>query len=420
MSEEAHVEAVARAARHHLSASRRYIAQHCLWWARPEVVLDPRSSSDAASLGSALHRAAELGQDGEEVDLAAVALQYGLSKQQTEELRDLFDQWFCWWTLQHAGRSWCSEVALAYDPLTDAARALPSQGARDYSRATPDEICGTLDLLVVDLDGAENVDLKTGRGSHSVQDHLLQLEHGAVAMARIHGLDEVTVKTAHVTPAGVLVTRRTLDVFALDAAALTMRDELRRIPTAQPNPGDHCGWCPAKGSCPETLRLVQQVLGDVSVDVPITDPVDSQPVARALLDGLPRVEAWVKARRKLLEDFAKREPVDLLDGRRWGSVEKRGYEDFDLSVVGAVEFLRDVLGVAADVAIEVDTNKSAIQRALRRLLASRPESKRGDAGTMERLILQRLRELGALVRGKPYQKFEIIKASKSEEQEEDE
>ena len=301
-------------------------------------------------------------------------------------------------------------MPVAFDGQTDTARELPSGGQRDYSAATDDELPGTVDQHVVDELGAVVLDLKTGRGPHTVAAHLHQLEHGAVALARMHGLDEVRIVVAHVTPDGVVVDERVLDALDLEAAAQAMTSELARIPTAEPVDGMHCRWCPARGICPKTTALVAEVLSEAvpARRLPLVGAIEDDETARALLEGLPLLEAWVDDRWKQLKTYAERGAVSLGNGKAWGKVEKPGREKIDLTVKGAIDAINTALGPAAEVALEVETSKSAIERGVRKQLAGEGGGKRGDLGKRKDAILETLRTLGALKRGASFTAFETF------------
>ncbi len=406
---------------HHYSASKREIGAWCLYWARPDVILPPREASAAADLGTALHegaseeaepdfeRFAELVASGD-TSPESLAERYRLSAGAAKRLVDLVDAWRAWWPTYNGGRAWRAEVPFAFDGQTDTARELPSQGQRDYSAATDDELPGTVDQHVVDEHGAVILDLKTGRGPHRLADHVRQLEHGAVVLARMHGLDEVRIVVAHVTPDGVVVDERVLDAFDLEAAAQAMTAELARIPTAEPVDGTHCRWCPARGICPKTTALVAEVLPGALPErrLPLVGAVEDDETARAFIEGLPLLEAWVDDRWKQVRAYAERGAVPLGSGRVWGKVEKPGREKVDLEVKGAIDAINEALGPAAEVALEVETSKSAIERGVRKQLAGEGGGKRGDLGKRKEAILEALRKLGALKRGAPFTVFEAF------------
>lgn len=402
------------APRHHLSFSRRWLARLCLYWARPEVAIDPRVPNGPADVGTATHSCVE----DDSLSAADAAAAQGLEGADAQRVADLVDAWRREAPAIFEDEPWQHEVAVAYDVESGEARVLPSSGKhRDYSSARPTEVVGTLDLVLVDpVNGyVINADVKTGYKRAVVEDHLPQLAAGAVALIKVHGGESADVAILHVAPEGVRQDWKTLDHFDLAVTASEMRDEVRGIPTSVPKPGDHCKWCPAKLSCPETHRTVEEVLSVVApsvVRLPLAGAPASDEEARLLLGALPLIEAWVENRRNALKAYADTKPIDLGDGRRWGKIERNGKETFDLQEA-AVAVLREKLGDAFGVAVSYETSKAAIERAVRRVTAG----KRGVTGKMRDEVLAALREVGALKAGKPYVVFDEIKTKSDTETE---
>lgn len=398
--------ALPRITRHHLSFSRRWLAKSCLWWARPEVVLDPRTSSEPAAVGTATHACVE--KPGLSPEEAAAA--EGLTGVAVERVVDLVTAWRREWPeMRGSVNGWANEVAVAFDAATGEARILPSPGGhRDYSSATPTEVTGTLDLVGTCFDGSMvNADLKTGRKLATVEDHLPQLEAGAVALARVYALDTVNVAIAHLSPDGIAWDERTLDAFDLAMAADAMADEVRRIPTSVPKPGTHCDWCPAKLSCPETLARVEEVLPvehtGGRVRLPITGAPASDEEAAALYTAVRVLQAWAEGRWAVLRQYVDTRPLPLPDGTMWGKIERNGKETFDLSSL-AFEVLGKHLGDAYEGVVSHDTSKAAIERAIRKLT----DGKRGELGKRKQALYTELRAIGAMKSGKPYVVYDTI------------
>lgn len=406
---------------HHLTASR--LPMTCLWWARPDVTLDPRTTNPAAQFGSCLHKAAECYVSGQVLDLDVLAERYEVASYQRAELHDVFDSFREWWDRFHATRfdcdpsaEWECEVAFAFDATTWKARRLPSKGERDYSARAPTEVAGTVDLCLVDPVNRRGIviDLKTGRGSHALADHREQLEHGALCLAQVHHLDEVVIAVAHVHAHGVLVDPQTVDDLDLGAVGLRLSEKLGGLPHEKPKPSPRdCRYCPGKGSCPVTLAAVEAAAADGGIDLPavLAGPVADQDHARKLLDVLPRIEAWVGVQRKHLEVFAKAEPVVLDERRRWGAVEKPGRDRIDLTVEGSLAILSDALGSFGEKAVDMTTTKAALERAVRAQLAAEHANKRGALKARMDALLAQLRAAGALARGAPYTVFEAYETT---------
>jgi hypothetical protein len=410
--------------RHHLTASR--LPMTCLWWARPEVVLDPRTTSDAAQFGSCTHKAVEHYVSGTVVDLDVLAEKYGIPSHLRAELHDTFDAFREWWDVWGRARlalspeaKWRCEVPFAFDPATWTARKLPTEGERDYAACSPTEVPGTVDLVAVDPRRAVVVDIKTGRGQHTLVEHQDQLLHGALCVGRTYGVREVTIVVAHVTARGVAVDERTLDEWDIDSVGLGLSARVYHLPSAVPVPSTKdCHFCPGKGSCPVTLAAVEAAAADDNVELPavLAGPVTDQAHARKLFDVLPRLEAWVDVQRRHLQAYAKASPIDLGDGRCWGVVEKPGREAIDLAVKGALPALSQALGDLAEKAVEMSTTKAALERAVRAKLVEEHVTGRGAIKTRMDALLKRLRELGALKKGAGYTVFEAYETSAAEKE----
>lgn len=401
--------------RHHLSASRIGVARRCLWWARPDVVLPERETTEASELGTALHEAAEEHAEDLEEDLraaaadgdiAAIAERRGLAPAKAAELRALYDAWRDWWATYSGGAPWRAEVPFAIDLATGEARELPSTGQRDYSAARETEIPGTVDVVLVEEDEAVVVDLKTGRPPKRVSMYWDQLLHGAIAARRVLGAERVRVVIAHVTPDGVETDKAALDGFDLDLALAELRATFAgAIESAEPRPGPHCKGCPAAAVCPETSRALAEIAPDPDRRRLLSGPIEDVEHARILVQGLPLLKAWIKEREKALEAFASREPVPLGEGLWFGAVEHAGTERIEVDRA-ALEVIRRHLGAAADDAIEMKATKTGIERGARAALVASGQ-KRG-IGKLKDAVLEDLRKAGRVKRGAPHTRFEIF------------
>jgi len=328
---------------------------------------------------------------------------------QREQLVVLHDTWAAWWSEYAAGAGWRTEVPFAFDVASGRARELPSTGQRDYNACLPTEVPGTIDALLLDVaNGSATVlDLKTGRPPKRVADYIDQLAHGALCVARAHGLDRVRVVIAHVTEAGVLVDQAELDAFDLDAAAADLARTLDAIPAAEPAPGMHCRelFCPARAVCPTTTAALETVAASAispaaARRLPLIGPVEDDDQAITLLEGLPRLEAWVEDRKRALRAYADEAGgVRLADGRVYAGRPAKS-TSLHLEVSGAEPALREVLGAAADRAIARTITRAGIDRAARQLA-----ERHGDLSRIRRAALEALRRAGA-VKVSQYRRYE--------------
>lgn len=279
------------------TASKVGLLAFCQAWARPEMEWDNRSS-EAAIRGTKFH--------------TAIARWIGSNQKDfevDEDIRPLFEQAVAWVKSLGVERPTLRvEVGYAWDPETDTAESLGTIENRDYSRAG-DRLAGTADLvMVVYADGkaisAMVWDWKTGSGEGAGP----QLRALGLMVARSFKIEQVTVAALEVRDSGVTeVAREDLDGFALAMVAGELAEQIALIPTAEPQPGSHCGelYCPARLSCP----LGQAAIADVAEVIPaealvrradfrITDPVETAEQAIMTVDVLRLMSAWIDAKKE--------------------------------------------------------------------------------------------------------------------------
>ena len=217
-----------------------------------------------------------------------------------------------------------TEVAFAYNPLTDTARVIETSGHRGYS-VEPHEIPMTLDVVTEEPDDKWTVtDWKLG--SQYVGADSWQLTLAALAVSRAAGDVDVTVRIVQKGDSGPAIRERHLDALDLAAAAADVRRTWERVTEARAlvasgrvpdvHRGDHCQYCPAWRSCPATTALARSVLDlsvpDVAAMVASLSPAD----AGALYERLKAGEKFLAAVKDALSTYAGNEPLALPDGRR--------------------------------------------------------------------------------------------------------
>lgn len=156
-----------------------------------------------------------------------------------------------------AKRHWThSEIGIRYDAERDEARIVEGRGPNGYDDADDGHMVmrGTLDLVELWRDDHErlcidNVDIKTGQAKNA---HVEQLYVQAVGVSRL--FDPHMVRVGFVYPRKTKVIEpvwEELDRDRLDEEAGKIARTLRKLPTAEPVPGDHCFRCPmGRGLCP--------------------------------------------------------------------------------------------------------------------------------------------------------------------------
>lgn len=228
-----------------LSGSRYHHALLCAWPYRPDVEVPPQPSGAAARLGTAVHALVDAHVSGRaEPDLPELL-----------EAAPIARQAIAW--LGKREKPHASEIAIAYDPTTDTARLLDvSGGHRAYGKLAPTEIPTTLDLLWLHEGHVVVADLKTGKKANA---HPEQLYLQALAATRLLDRPRAHVhfvwarKTKCEADAPEELGPGELEVESWRASSL-----VRRLPVAQPQPGDGCWFCPAKPACPAHAAPTEQ------------------------------------------------------------------------------------------------------------------------------------------------------------------
>lgn len=361
-----------------ITASRTALASLCSWAFRPDVSLPRGESSAAAALGTEVHAAIECAIKGEPVLRAS------------SDAGELYGAWLHGWWRDSGRDAWRAEVAYVLDPIAGTARESGAE-SRGYTtdHAT---IPGTADAVRIEGRTGYVIDWKTGREAPPARDNA-QLLTLALAMRLAHGLDEVHASIVHVRPDSVSVDPVTFDAFDLDAWQLTLADLVRALPTAEAKPGPHCRalYCPAHGLCPATSHALAEVQPHRLRVVTNAADIESPEHAGALLGLVRMAEARASAIKAAVRDWAdKHGGVPLDGGRVWRRVDTHR-EAIDLSVPGAVEAMRAVLGGHADTAIELSTTKAAIGNAARSFAAETGQ----PIAHVTRDTLNALRDVGA-------------------------
>lgn len=226
---------------HHGSASTYHRLIQCSYWARLDVE-QFRRENKAGDLGTETHSYVECSLAGLEV----------ASMFFTDEATRIGNQVLQW--LDEAGRPDHVESAIIYDTVKDAARdPLPREDGqarahRDYGPFSPLEMPGTSDYVWVFDDHVVIRDLKTGKKENA---HREQLVVQALQATRRYG--KLFAKVGFLFGRKTKVEAPKLETIGpdeLEAASWEMASTLRRLPMAQPTPGEACWFCPARPACP--------------------------------------------------------------------------------------------------------------------------------------------------------------------------
>lgn len=297
-----------------VTGSKLPILQHCQWWARDDVQYTPPERGAAAGRGITMHEAIDKGDLSEVAFDDLQAAQRGILY--LKELRA------AGWTVE-------TEVPLALNYITGAGRRLKSSGHRDYTDLKPGEIGLTVDYFAVGpkiINGTviEVGDWKTGYGAHVDRaSENWQLGAAAAALSAMHDDEPVAVKIHYLDNDHVDVW--THSAMSAQRFAIWIRNRIElAAATAQPNPGEHCRYCPARVQCPKTTTAIQALMPE-RINWSLERVSLENDAAMAM--SLPALKAAVEAVEKALKERSK-EGLALPNGKVWKPVlqSRRGYD----------------------------------------------------------------------------------------------
>ena len=230
-----------------LSGSRLPIFRHCTWAFRDDVEYEPAARKSNAAFGTTVHGAAYaylvdgVVPEDEEVFLHLKAI--------AEELARIPDT-----VIVHCEPAW------AWNPKTRKARMLGENIGREYEKhgLEPDEIPGSMDIVLIREGRLVNVDLKTGYADVEAAEDNDQLSFGSVCYSEIAQKKSLEQRQEiwYVRPGRVWVDGADVDFFKLSEFERRLSSRWATKHLLPSTPGDHCAWCPAAGGCPSTNGVV--------------------------------------------------------------------------------------------------------------------------------------------------------------------
>lgn len=239
------------------SGSKLALLRHCQHYAAPDVSWDEDTTGDAARFGNAIHAMCEAYVRGQPLALVDALATHGVAADDAQRAVKVWAVALDYLSTRKRV-AWRPEVALAWDWTTDEARELPSSGHRDYSAATPTEVCLTVDVATMDGDCAVVYDWKTG--STPLVSYEAQAFAGGLAWARTTGAEKARAVFVHFGEDGFDERVWEHDFFALEQGAMDLSERLDVAwrGAAEPRPGAHCAelYCPALRTCPATRALL--------------------------------------------------------------------------------------------------------------------------------------------------------------------
>lgn len=360
----------------------------CGWWARPEAQWVWTPSGPAAEFGTAVHS-----------DVAARIQRFGKAETLLSaipaDVRAVSDTVMGWW--YHARDEfprWHAEPAYVLD-LAGSARYVGDNIGRKYPRLSDTEIAGSADIVGLSDSDAVVIDVKTGRPENvDPAAENAQLATLALAVHLAHGVDTVRTVLAFPTSAGVVTDEHTYDAIDLAAWHSELAALVDAIPTSRPTPTKKaCQYCPAKASCPAMTTALADATPARRLPVvmsarDITSPEHAADQYRALCAAKTAIVAAWSALRQYVDEHG---PVDLGDGRAYGSKQTRR-ESIDLSSRAAVEALKSALGPSWELAVSLESSKTAIKAAAKDAAKVTGES----VAAVERRTLEALRSVDAV------------------------
>lgn len=374
------------------------------------MFIPPQQSSAAADAGTGKHSVCEKLKLGVSISDEEFVKLWGCEPSDVKHIRENLAEWMG--ALGSGFDKQACELPVVYDVATDKARVIPnSNGHRDYSTVRATELPSTQDLVAYTPGKAGLViDYKTGlQADVDPAATNRQLANGALALARLYGLQRVTVGLAFVADDGTMrPDMAELDELDIEAFAQELRELVAKIPEAQPTPGPWCKrkWCNAfrTGVCP-----AQQQVATTIPKAALTLNIASREQAADVFTGLELAEEYLKSVKAALDLYVRTHgAITLADGSSLDLVSKSRET---LSIDGnrkAIATLQHYLGDAFERAVTVShkTSKEAIKAATSQLAKGRART------ALEREILEALQTDGAVKVGS-YETVEVVKAKKA-------
>ena len=298
------------------------------------------------------------------------------------------------------------ELALAYDYEAGTARELGRNIGRDYPQLGPTEIAGSVDVALANGHTASVWDYKTGRTPVPPPERNWQIRVGALALARLHGLDHATGGVIYIHEDGSSYQDECeYDALDLGETAHTVRETIAAIMSAggllaadgtpSVSTGPHCRYCPASAACPAKTALIRAAAqAPESIRQPLTPELAAESY-RAWQEAKQVVDQWGAA----IHAYARETPIPLGDGRVLREVEKNGRESVDADA--AYVALSTLHGPdVADGAMKRTTTKKTIDAAVKKV--------DGDGTFKDRkaAVYDEIRRLGGVTPGKTSYKVE--------------
>jgi len=228
-----------------ISLSRLHIVMECPGSHRDDCEWTTEPDSYAARGGLGFHDGIETFHA--EPDWAAIAARHKLTPRMVEMAQNQRAQALKWMDAGHYRPTWRAEVAIAYDPLTQATREL-APGDRT---TLPGEWYGRYDVIDPSPESAFWGDWKSGRRPVGPPKEVPQAWGGAAITATHYKLDWIDAGIMQVAEYGVDASIQRMHKGQLVHARIEMM-QIHTRAAALDAPyvaGSHCVYCPAKKTC---------------------------------------------------------------------------------------------------------------------------------------------------------------------------
>ena len=288
-----------------VTGSKLPILKHCQFFARDDVSYhEDTERGAAATRGVSIHEAIS------DSDLSKVVFEdLGPTQRGVNYLNDL----------RLRGYEVETEVPFAFDATSSRARRLPGGQHRDYSSALQHEIPFTVDYVAYSARDVEVGDWKTGYGAHVDRTSgNWQVGIAAIAAAELFNAETVTGKIHYLDTDFTDIYR--FSATELRFLASDIQRVIQTVDGSQPNPGDHCKYCPARLACPAVASAISSVAASPGVRWSL-DRITLQNDALMAMH-LPALKAAVDAVEKALKSRCK-EGLPLPNGKIWKPIVQR-------------------------------------------------------------------------------------------------
>lgn len=294
-----------------LTGSRLPIARHCDWAFRPSSQFPaPPELYDSAG-GTRKH------------DVYAMWIEGRALPPLSGEKRLFAEEMQRFWGDRKTSAVWEAEVSFALDAAIPMARTLGKNLNREYGILNGGEIALTVDYTGVHAGVPVVGDWKPPHDPHTEPpEDNLQLLAGAAALSLSSGMDGCTIEIAKVDTNDHWVERYFATPLTLRRACSEIADIQSRLRDGSPGvarAGDHCAYCPALGSCPETGRLVKSALP--AAQAVFTADFVSDENDSLLVDELAALKKSIESIEESLKERAsKKGGIKLRDGKVWKAI----------------------------------------------------------------------------------------------------